>query len=180
MSSGWGRDTLRCNGIPKHRSAAPISPSCARPAGTARGRGPARNWATASNTRLPKGVWKRYPPPRPQVTASLPTMRFAQRTAEELGNRTRSQPGEALLDGFGGQPVVGQRIAMLRSPCAGLTFGVAVFHGLAGLVGERHIEFAVDVGHRADRISDQFSVVDIVELGRVVFRPSAVELFQTA
>ena len=39
-----GRDTLRCNGIPKHRSAAPISPSCARPANPARGRGPARNW----------------------------------------------------------------------------------------------------------------------------------------
>src|ERR1700759_5178115 len=69
MSSGWGRDTLRCNGIPKHHNAAPISPSYARPASTARGRGPARKWATASNTQLPKGAWKRCPPPRPPATA---------------------------------------------------------------------------------------------------------------
>ena len=68
-SNGWGRDTLRCNGIPRHHSAAPISPSYALPGSTPRGRGPARKWATASNTQLPKGAWKRCPPRRPPVTA---------------------------------------------------------------------------------------------------------------
>ena len=57
---------------------------------TARGPGPARNWATASNTRLPRGAWRRCRPLHRPATAS------------------RSQPGEALLDAVGSQPVIGQ------------------------------------------------------------------------
>src|ERR1700729_2787933 len=118
MSNVKGRDTLRCNGIPKHRSAAPILPSCARPGSTARGLDPAQNWVTASNTRSPRDAWRRCPPPVRPATA-----------------RAGSQPGEALLDSLGGQPVVSQRVLVLGSPCAGLTFAVTIFHRLPGFVG---------------------------------------------
>src|SRR5436305_390018 len=87
----------------------------------------------------------------------------------------RLQPGETFLDGIGRQSVVRQRILVLGSPCTRLAFGVTVLHRLPGLVGEWDVELAVDVGHDADRIGDEFPVVDVVELGRVVFGPRGVE-----
>src|SRR5271166_204376 len=135
MSSGWDRGTLRCSGTPKRRNAAGISPNYARPELTARALGPARNWPTASNMPLPKVVWRRCPPPRRPATASPMTMRFAQRTAEEPGSPALAQPGEALLDLFGRQPVVIQRILVFGRALAGLAIGMTLFHGLPSLVG---------------------------------------------
>src|SRR6185437_16301364 len=185
-SSAWAPDTLRCNGITTHRSAAPISPRCVPTVNPVRGREPARSSPTASNTRSPKDAWRRRRPLLRPATAD----RYAEcesrdgssacRVARFAVAHSESQSGEALLDFLGGQPVVGQRVLVLGSPGAALAFGMALFHRLPRLVGQRDIEVAVNVGHRPDWVSDQRAIVDVVELARVVFGASGIEPLQTA
>src|SRR6266567_3479374 len=76
--------------------------------------------------------------------------------------------GEAFVDLPGGQPEVGQLVAVGRPPLAGGVLRVQRRHRGVRRLGQVQPEILVDRPHGSDRVGHQVLVVDVVEPGRIV------------
>lgn len=112
----------------------------------------------------------------PRSTTSSATSACQASRSDPAGSQAR----EALPDRFGGQPVVAERITVLRrawSLLAGREIGV---HRAARRTGELQTEIPVDAGDGSHRVGDEVSVVDVAELSGIVTGPFGVEQLQSA